>query len=222
LTDSVFAGGARVQPTGDLRLDWRDPGGTAAANLRASRALIAASPMLVQNNVMRNEVAARVDLTVAGPLRLRGLARDADITSIIDQNNRLALGGGVVLGGPVGEVSATFQQISFAHHSTAGYFSPQSARVIEAGTYAELESDAGVRLSVDAGVGAQQIVDWGTPAGPWGPAYRTWTELAFPVRLGSEVRFALESYDSRIGSDVATSSTWQYLSFSVTLHLALR
>ena len=79
--------------------------------------------------------------------------------------------------------------------------------MVEAGTYAELESANGVRLSLDAGVGAQQVTDWGVPVGPWGPAYRTWTELALPLAAGSELRLALESYDSRIGSDVATSST---------------
>jgi len=221
LADSVVAGGQRAQPTGALRVDWRDAGGMAIVNLRASRALIAASPLLVQNNVVRSELGGRADVTVAGPLRLRALARGADITSAIDQNTRRTLGGGLVLAGSVGELSATMQQISFAHHSAAGYFSPQAATVVEAGTYAELESAGGVRLSIDAGVGAQQVTDWGLPAGPWGPAYRTWTELAFPVAAGSELRCALESYDSRIGSDVATSGMWRYLSVSVTLHWAL-
>jgi len=222
VADSVVAGGHRAQPTGELRVDWRAAGGMATVNVRASRTLIAASPLLVENAVVRNELGGRADVTVAGPLRIRALARDADITSAIDQNTRLALGGGLVLAGSVGELSATVQQISFAHHSTAGYFSPQAAKVIEAGTYAELESAKGIRLSIDAGVGAQQVTDWGLPAGSWGPAYRTWTELAVPAAVGSELRFALESYDSRIGSDVATSSMWRYLSVSVALHWALR
>ena len=221
MADSVVAGGQRLQPTGDVRVDWRDPDGAAAIDVRGARALIAASPQLVQNDVVRNEISGRVDVRIAGPLRVRALGRDADIASAIDQNNRLALGGGLVLAGSLGEISATMQQISYAHHSMAGYFSPQAARVIEAGTYAEFESANGVRLSLDAGVGAQQITDWGLPAGPWGPAYRTWTELALPVVVGSEVRFAVESYDSRIGSDVATSSTWRYLAVSVTLHWVL-
>lgn len=222
MADSVVAGGQRTQPTGDLHVDWRDPNGMAAVNVRGSRTLVAASPQLVQNDVVRNEIGGRADVRVVGPLRLRALARDADITSAIDQNNRLALGGGLVLAGSIGELSATMQQISFAHHSTAGYFSPQAAKVIEAGTYFELESAHGVRLSLDAGVGAQQVTDWGVPGGPWGPAYRTWTELALPMAVGSELRFAAESYDSRIGSDVATSSTWRYLSLSVSLHWAIR
>jgi Flp pilus assembly protein TadD len=221
LSDSVISVGHRLQPIGELRIDWRDPGSAAFLNLRASRAAIAASPLLVANNVVRDEVGGRLDVTVAGPVRIRALARDGYLSSVVDHNNRIALGGGLILAGAIGELSATVQQITYAHQSTAGYFSPQLARVLEVGTYAEFESANGVRLSLDAGAGAQQVTQWGLPAGPWGPAYRSWTELAVPVALGSEVRFAIESYDSRIGSDVATSSTWRYLSLSLTLHWAL-
>jgi len=221
VSDSVLPGGQRLQPTAELRLDWRDPGGMAVLNVRGTRALISASPLLVENGVVRNEVSGRADLTVVGPIRIRALARDGYITSVIDDNNRIALGGGIVVAGSLGELSATMQQISFARQSASGYFSPHSARVAEIGTYDEFESASGIRLAVDAGAGVQQVTEWGLPAGPWGPAYHTWTELALPVAVGSEVRVTLESYDSRIGSDVATSSTWKYLSLSVMLHWAL-
>ena len=221
LSDSVIAGGERLQPIGDFRLDWRDPGGMAVLNLRANRTPIAASPLLVRNGVVRDEVSGRIDVTLFGPVRIRALARDGYITSAFDQNNRIALGGSIVLAGGIGELSATVQQITFARQSSAGYFSPRSARLGEVGSYAELESDRGVRLAFDVGGGVQQVTEWGLPAGPWGAAYHSWAELALPVAAGSELRFDVESYDSRIGSEVATSSTWQYLSLSVGLHWAV-
>ena len=218
--DSTLDGSQRILPTGELRVDWRDAGGAAALALRASRALIAASPTLVRNGVVRNEVGARADLTVAGPLRIRALARNAFITSALERNNRGTLGGGVVVAGSAGEISATMQQITFAHPSASGYFSPHSARLVEGGTYAELESAGGTRLSVDVGAGAQQVTEWGLPAGAWGPAYHGWTELALPLAPGTELRFELESYNARIGSEIATTGTWRYVSAALMLHWA--
>jgi tetratricopeptide (TPR) repeat protein len=220
VSDSVLPGAQRAQPTGDLRLDWRAASGRAALGLRASRAPIAASPALVRNNVVRDEIGGRADLSLVGPLRIRALARDGLITSALDRNTRVALGGGVVLAGSLGELSVTMQQIAFAHATVSGYFSPRSARVVEGSTYIEHESDNGIRLSLDLGAGAQRVTEWGLPAGGWGPAYHTWGELALPLADGSELRFELESYNSRIG-EIATNGTWRYLSMSVLVHWAL-
>lgn len=215
------AGGQRLVPTGELRVDWRDADGIAALGLRANRALIAASPTLLRNGVVRNEIGARADYTVAGPVRIRALARDAYITSALDRNTRGTLGGGLVVAGSLGELSATVQQITFAHPSVSGYFAPRSARVAEVGTYAELESAGGARLSLDVGAGAQQVTQWGLPAGSWGPAYHGWTEIAFPLAAGTELKVELESYDARIGSEIATSGTWRFFSAALMLHWAL-
>ena len=222
LVDSLTGRGAvRRVPSGEVRFDWREPDGGAALGIRAGRTLLVASPALAWNQVVRDEIAGRAELAIAGPLRVRGLARGANISSAFEQNRRTLLGGGLVVGGSVGELSATVQQIEFAHPSTSGYFAPRRARIAEIGTYAELESAAGVRLALDLGAGAQQVMQWGAAVGGWSPAYRLWSEVAVPLAPGRELRLELEGYDSRIGSDVATSAGWHFGSALIALRWAL-
>jgi hypothetical protein len=215
-------GGSSIIPTGELRIDWRQPGDGAVASLRATRTLVASSPSLVRNRVVREEIGGRADVVAAGPLRLRGLARTARISAASERNHRSLLGGGLVVAASLGEVSATIQQITFTHPSASGYFAPHSARVAEIGSYVELETSRGVRIAADLGAGAQQVTQWSAPAGPWKPTYRVWSEVALPLAPGRELRMELEGYDSRIGSDLATSAAWRFGAVAITLHWTLR
>ena len=222
--------------TGELRIAWRQPGTANSVNARAGRTLASASPLLLRNGVVRDEVAARADREVTGPLRLRGLARVARITATGETNGRTLVGGGIALGGTVGEISATVQQIDFAHPSSSGYFAPRSARLAELGAYSEMETANGLRVALDVGVGAQQASPWAVSERPrgappfqspapddsWSAAYRAWTELAFPLAPGRELRLEVEAYDARIGSELAPNGQWRFGSAALTLRWALR
>lgn len=221
-TESTAASAGSATPAGSLRLDWRQPGGGSSLNVRVSRSLVAASPLLVLNRVVRDEVAARADLEIAGPIRLRGIARASDISSLLDDNQRTLFGGGVVAAVSLGELAATVQQLEYSHPTTSGYFAPRAARIAELGVYTERESDGGVRLALDAAAGAQTVTNWGQAAPRWTPAYRAWGELALPLAPGRELRLEVEWYDAKIGSDVATSGTWSYGSARLGVRWALR
>ena len=219
--DSLSSAARTASPIGELRLDWRAAGGNNAINVRAARVLVTASPTLVANAVRRDEIGLRADREVLGPLRLRGIARATRISAATETNRRTLFGGGPVLGGAAGEISAIAQQIDFAHPSISGYFAPRSARIAEIGTYAERETDSGIRIALDLGAGAQQLTQWGVAPGTWSPAYRAWSELALPLSPGSELRLELEAYDASIGSELAPNGKWRYGSASLSIRWAL-
>ena len=249
-SDTAQASGSQGKtPTGELRLDWRQPGSHNLLNVRAARTLVTASPTLVRNGVLRDELTVRGDRELVGPFRLRGVARAARISAAAETNRRTLVGGGVVLGGAVGEIAGVVQQIDFAHASTSGYFAPRSTRLAEVGVYSEVEMARGVRVALDVGAGAQRVTPWSTaststgpqpfpprppsPPGPafassvavptgWSAALRAWSELVFPLAPGRELRVELEAYDSSIGGDLGPSGQWRYGSASLSLRWALR
>ena len=220
--DSLTTARRTAHTVGELRLDWREAGGNNSINLRAARVLVTASPTLIANAVRRDEIGLRADREVVGPLRVRGIARAARISASTETNRRMLFGGGLVLAGVAGEISAIGQRIDFAHPSTSGYFAPRSARVAEIGTYAERETEHGVRVALDLGAGAQQVAQWGAAPGKWSPAYRVWSELAFALAAASELRIELEAYDASIGSELAPNGKWRYGSATLAVRWALR
>src|SRR5688500_18071947 len=73
---------------GFVRGLWKQPGTAALVDLRASRALLDATPQLVLNQVMRTEVSARVDFPVTRTVRLRGGARTGGYTAGGEKSTR--------------------------------------------------------------------------------------------------------------------------------------
>jgi hypothetical protein len=191
--------------------------------MRASRILLDVSPLLVQNRVTRSEVAARADVPVARGIGIRAGAKGASYESPEDDaNTRLSLLGAVTVN-PIRwlELSGVFQRITFANESFVGYFSPEEAQLVEGALYAERESDAGLVLAIDAGAGAARFTNFGSVTGKWEPSLRFFSSLTAPIRPGSEVRIELDSYDSRLASDAATSASWRFVSLSVALRVSL-
>src|SRR5205085_6242874 len=138
-------------PAARVRYNWRDPGGRAALDLRGTHALLDASPFLVRNDVERTEVGGEGQLRIVGPLAMRALVRHADLHSALDANNRMTLGGRLVVSTRLlGELSGGLQQLAYAHASSAGYFAPKWARTAEIGVYREIEFDRGATLAFDA------------------------------------------------------------------------
>ena len=212
---NVFVGGIR----GVLR----KPGARSSLDLRASRTLLDATPVLVINQVVRSEFAGRADLEVIPRVKVRFGGRAGSYNAIGDDNTRVSLLGGLAVAATDAiEVSGVFQRLTFAHATTSGYFAPEVAQLAELGSYAEFESDNGTVLALDAGVGAQRLQEFSASMGSWAASYRLFASLDIPFRPGSAVHFDLDSYDSRLGSDAPSStSSWKSVSLSASLRLAL-
>jgi Flp pilus assembly protein TadD len=208
---------------GSVRAVWKQPGTAALLDLRVSRALLDATPVLVNNRVMRNEIAARADVPLTRRVRLRGGARAGRYDAISESNTRLLLLGGVEASvTDAAAVAAIFQQIAFDHATTSGYFAPRVAQLAELATYAELESESGRLIVIDAGAGGQRFAEFGSRVGKWKPVFRVMTQLTVPLRPGSELRAGLDTYDSQLASEAAPASGWRYVSASLSLRFALR
>jgi hypothetical protein len=192
-------------------------------DVRANRILLDATPVLVLNRVVRNEVAARADVPLVPRIRFRGAAKADSYNSTDDDNTRTSvLGGLAVQATSAVEFSGIFQRLAFDHATTAGYFAPRLAHLAEVGSYAEFEADNGTLLILDGGVGAQRFADFNAALTNWKPAYRLFAQLTVPMRAGSEFRAELDSYDSVLGSEAASSESWRYLSASISVRIALR
>ena len=214
----------RFEPTGRLRFIWQDAASRARIDLRATRTILDASPLLVFNDVVRSEIGGEANVRIIGPLALRGAARAATISSTVDDNSRTLLAGRVVAAIPSGgEITVGVQEIAYDHASTAGYFAPRFTRVAEVGVYRELETEGGVTAAIDLGAGGQQVGEWDAAVSKWSPSARGWASLGIPLAPGRELRFEMEAYEAKVGNEVATSAArWRYVSASVGLRWSLR
>jgi hypothetical protein len=216
-------GASQTVAVGSVRGVWKQHGAGAMLDLRANRILLDATPVLVVNRVIRNELAGRVDLPIIPRVRLRAAAKGDSYDASGESNTRTSLLGGLAVSATDAvEVSGIFQRLTFDHATTSGYFAPRIAQLAELGSYAEFETDNGSLLVLDGGVGAQRFADFGTAIGPWKPAFRLFAQFTVPLNPGSELRAELDSYDSVLGSEAASSESWRYLSGSISLRFALR
>jgi tetratricopeptide (TPR) repeat protein len=209
---------------GSVRGVLRQPGGRSSLDLRLTRTLLDATPVLAINRVVRNEFAGRADIGILPRVKLRAGARAGSYSATGDNNTRISLLGGLAVAATNAvEVSGVFQRLTFDHATTSGYFAPEAAQLAELGAYAEFESDNGTVFALDAGAGAQRLQEFATAMGKWEPSYRMFASLDIPMKPGSAIHFELDSYDSRLGSDApSTASSWRSVSFSAALRLALR
>jgi tetratricopeptide (TPR) repeat protein len=226
------AGEARATliPTGQLRARWRPPAAGPAVDFRARRAVLAASPLLVANRVVRTELGTTVEVPLVRSLRLRGIGRVGRITGLGDAaaaNQQTTLGGVVALAAaPAVELSGQFREIAYSHSSTA-YFAPRLAQVVEAGTYLEFETSRSVVFAFDVGAGVQRVgAHGGAHVGPWRRALRLYSLIVVPLapggRGGRDLRLELEGEDSLIASDAPTTGHWRYVSAALSLRWGLR
>lgn len=216
------SGSATVVPTGRVRARWRSSAHGPTVDLRAQRGVLAASPLLVDNRVVRTELRAVVEIPLTRTLKLRGLGRTALLRDSADLNHRTALGGVVAVAlSPVIELSGQVHEIRYSHASTAGYFAPRLGQVVEAGSYIELETPSGWLLALDVGVGAQRVADFGGQPGPWSRSLRWYSLITAPLALGRALQLELEGEDSMIAREAATTGAWRYGSAALSLRWAL-
>ena len=209
-------------PTVRVRARWRAPSSRAAAELRLDRDLVAASPLLVSNHVVRDEVGAQLDLPLAGPLSLRGAGRLATLDTSFESNRRHSLQGGLVLHAtPSVELSTTYQHLAYDHPSDAGYFAPREVQIVEVGSYAEFDDLGRWSLALDLGAGAQRTAAFGLPSDRWQPALRLWSQIAFALAPGRAIRLECEGYHAQVGFESASSSGWSYGFAAASLRWAI-
>jgi len=225
-------GGTRLEPSdggsttvvlsGRLRARWRSSHG-AAVDVRAQRGVLAASPLLVDNRLVRTEVRTVVEIPVTRALKLRGLGRTAVLSDRADVNHRTELG--LVLALPLSpaiELSGQVHQLRYSHASTAGYFAPRLGQVVEAGSYVELESPGGWLLALDVGAGAQRVAEFGGQPGPWTRSLRGYAFITAPLAPGRALQLELEGEDSMVAREAATTAgAWRYGSAALSLRWAL-
>ena len=216
-------GSTTVVPTGRLRARWRSSAHGAAVDVRAQRGVLAASPLLVDNRLVRTEVRTVVEIPVTRALKLRGLGRTAVLSDRADVNHRTELG--LVLALPLSpaiELSGQVHQLRYSHASTAGYFAPRLGQVVEAGSYVELESPGGWLLALDVGAGAQRVAEFGGQPGPWTRSLRGYAFITAPLAPGRALQLELEGEDSMVAREAATTvGAWRYGSAVLSLRWAL-
>jgi len=209
-------------PTGLARVRWRALGNGPSLDVRTSRVLLDATPQLLSNRVLRTEAGATLESPVFAGLRVRAMGRSGRITSKAESfNTRTLLGASLVrsLQG-WGEIAVNGQRIALTRPTTQGYFAPREAQIAELATYLERESDNGVLLAVDAGVGMQRVQTFeaATPSG-WQPAARLWSHLDVPVHRSVLLRTEMDLYDGGVAREAATAAHWRWISASVGLRV---
>lgn len=221
LASSAIAQELGTAPVAQLRARWRAPAGGPRLDVRAQRGVLVLSPDLIANSVTRSELSARLDLP-AGPVRLRGMGRAAALSARLEENSRTVVGGGLAL--PVTaavEVSGLYHRLQYAEPSSAGYFAPRLAQVVEAASYMELEA-GNVLLALDLGGGIQRVAEHRLAAGPWRWSFRWYSLLELGLQPGRALKLEVEAYDTQLATQAApTAAGWRYGSLSLSLRWAL-
>jgi predicted TPR repeat methyltransferase len=208
-------------PVGSFRLRWRAPLGGPALDLSAQRVAVDASPLLVANHVLRNEVSLRGEIP-AGPFRLRGAGRAADIEAGAERNTRT--GFDAIAAVPIAEgaeLSAQFHRQGYAHGTTAGYFAPSRVETVEAGTYFEVGDGQPFVLALDLGAGMQRLAEQASPPGPWRRALRMYGYAAVAIAPEARLQLEMEGYDAPLAGEAVTTSGagWRYGSVAVSVRV---
>jgi len=208
--------------TGELRARWHAPGDGPALDLRARRAVLDASPVLVANGVVRTELGGMLQLPVGGGLKVRGIGRTATLSDSAEVNHRTSVAGVVAYAAtPAVELSGQFRQISYAHATSAGYFAPRLAQLVEAGSYFELDTPASGFVAVELGLGVQRVAEQGASVGKWRRAFSLYTLINWPLAPGRDLRLEVDVEDSPAASQTAAAGSWRYASAVLSLRWAL-
>jgi len=209
--------GGRSVPTIQARARWRPAGGP-SVDLRAQHGPLVATSQMLAHRVTRSEVRATAELPLSPSFRLRGMGRAAALDDSSGTNYRTSVGGGVAFAVmPAGDVSINAHQIRFARPSSAGYFAPRFAQIIEAASYVEFEAGSSLLLAFDAGLGVQRSAAFGAQPGAWGRALRLYSLVSVRLAPARDLRFELEAEDSPLANEAATGAGWRYLAGTMSV-----
>lgn len=209
-------------PTARVHARAAAPGNAARIDVRFNRNLVDATPLLLVNHVVRNDLQVRPDFTFLRQFRLRGAGGMSLIQGTGERNQRHMAGAGAGWAPvPSTEFSANFTQSGFAHASGAGYFAPKRIQAADAGTYMEFEREA-ILVALDLGGGLERFEEHDSAFGRWRPALRAYALVSLRLRPGRELHLELDSYNSQAGPILAPASGWKYASVVASFRWALR
>jgi len=191
-------------------------------DVRARRAVLDASPVLVTNGVVRTELGGLLQLPVGRGVKVRGIGRAATLSDSAQLNHRTLVAGMLAYTAtPTVEISGQFHQIRYAHATTAGYFAPRLAQLVEAGSYIEVDTPRSGFVALDLGIGIQRVADQGASIGAWRRAFNLYSLIDWPLAPGRDLRLELDIEDSPAASETATAGSWRYGSAVLSLRWAL-
>lgn len=192
-------------------------------DLRAERAPLAFSPLLVVNQVTRSEARATVEVPLAR-MRLRGSGRVGQFeTPGEPANGRLVAEGALLLPSGGVQPSIQYRVIGFQRASAVGYYAPRRAETAEAGLYFESGDEGRLTFAADLGAGAQRVMDHGGGEGDWSPALRGWGQVTLAVGPSRFWYVEMEAYDAAFAPEaVATAGYWRSLSVASGLRWSVR
>ena len=217
----VQARRATTVATGLIRARWRPPTGGTVVDLRLRRDVLAATPVLVTNGVVRTELHGMVELPLGSAVKLRGTGRAALLSDRTGDNRRTAWSGAIAFPVARTRTSLQFHETGFAQATTAGYFAPRLTQTMEAESYLEIETARTVSIALTVAAGTQRVARHGAPLSPWRPAFRLYALTVVPLAPGRAIQLELEGEDSSGGSLIATSERWRYGAAAVSLRWAL-
>jgi hypothetical protein len=219
-----------------VRLRARTPRFGPSIDLRAERAPLGFSPLLITNRVTRTE--ARMTFEVpAAALRFRGTARLGRFEAPGEPaNGRGSLEGALILplGGGRIQPMVQYRQVGFQRTSAAGYFAPRRAESAEGGVYLDLGEDGPIALAADLGAGMQRVTEHRVPGGPGGPPrdgvpgpwsrmLRAWGQASLALGPSRAWYVEVEAYDAPFSLEgAAAAGNWRFLSVGTGLRWALR
>lgn len=213
---------AKVDAVLHLRTRYRAPAGGVEANLGFRHDPLDASPLLVTNSIVTDDLRAGMGFPIHSRLRFRAAGRLTAVGGGAETNWRRGVSTVMVFAArELIEVSAQFHHLSFRSPTSDGYFAPRLAQTLEAGSYMEFYPSWATLIALDLGIGVQRTARHDEPASSWHPTFRLWAQAAVPLGGPLELNVEIEAYDVRIGNVIAArSATWRYVAITTSFRVA--
>ena len=211
----------------ELGVRLRRAGGADRAgwDVRGEHGPVDVNPKVIRADLQRTQGSVAVDAPVAERFRLRGSARVGALRTEAQTNLRTAFGGGPAFRvSPGVHVGAQWQQVRYREPAVSGYFAPRRIDQLEGVIDVNRDYDA-VSIGLDAGAGWHRFERHDAPMGPWAPAVRVWSYIAWSLQPGTQLLIESEAYSTRVAEFVpveATDERWRYVSIIASVRVALR
>jgi tetratricopeptide (TPR) repeat protein len=193
-------------------------------DVRGEHGPVDVNPEVIRADLERTQGGVAIDAPVSGVLRMRGTVRLAALRTDAQTNLRTAFGGGPAIRlAPGVHAGAQWAQVRYREPAVSGYFAPRLIEQLEGVLDVDRDFDA-VSIGLDAGVGWHRFERHGASMGPWAPAARVWSYIAWSLQPGTQLLIESEAYSTGIAEFVPVSASdgrWRYLSVTASLRVAL-
>jgi tetratricopeptide (TPR) repeat protein len=206
---------------GRAGIRWREALDSPAAEFQLARNALLASPMLLAQPVMVNQARATVELPMSQRWVGRLHGEGARLDEAAGSNRRV--GGRVTLGHrPLQglELQASAGTLAYQRPTRAGYSAPERTVNGEVGATFEVNRFWPFFLSVDTGVGAQRVTEFGAQPGAWKGTFRWFSSLGVELWPGATLALDIE-HDNTLEQRVVDAPADQWRSTSALLSLRI-